>query len=175
MNKSIIGIIDSAQDAQSILGDLRRIGFGPSAVSVLYPDQKADRRFIYRHSSKAPEIALVCGGVGSALGAIFGLLASSGSLALRGGGLLIAAGPVLAALSCGAAGAALGCIIGALTGRKIPEIEARRSDGTRATGSILIAVHVEDHDAELITESVLSRGGAREVVAATETPAPAAR
>src|ERR1700755_3009877 len=115
MKKSVIGIVDTDQDARAILGDMHRIGFSHRDVSVLYPGQTGQRHVVYRHSSKAPEIALLGGGLGSALGAAAGLLASVGALILPGTQLLMSAGPTLAALSCGAAGAAVGCIAGALT------------------------------------------------------------
>src|SRR5262245_48557066 len=150
MKKSIIGIVDSQQDTQAIVGDLRRIGFGPNAVSVLYPEHVGDRKFVYRHSTKAPERALAGSGVGGVLGAIAGVLSSFGALTLPGQDMLVAAGPLLAALSCGAAGAALGGIAGAVSGWAIPEIELRRFDGLHDGGSILVAVHVEDDDARHI-------------------------
>jgi hypothetical protein len=169
---SIIGIVDTDRDAQSILGDLRRIGFAPGDISVLLPDSRGEHGFAYRQSNKAPEAALLGTGLGGALGAAFGALASLGALSWPILEPFVLAGPVIAAVSGGSAGAAIGCIGGALSGRAMPGIEARRCDGKALRGNILIAVHVESSDAQRITESVLTRGGAHDVMTAHEAPVP---
>jgi hypothetical protein len=170
VNKSIIGIVDTDLDAQSILGDLRRVGFEPADISVLLPDNSGQRDFGYQQSSKAPEAALLGTGLGGMLGATLGACASLGLLNFPGLEAFALAGPMIAALSGGAAGAAIGCIGGALTGRAMPEIEAKRYSGKVVSSNILIAVHVESNDARRISESVLSRGGAHNVMAAHEAP-----
>jgi hypothetical protein len=170
MNKSIIGIVDSLSEAQSILGDLRRVGFENTDVSILSPDQHGERDFGYLQRSKAPEAGLLGTCIGGAVGAVLGLLASFGALALPGLDVFVIAGPVIAALSGGAAGAAVGGITGALAGLGVPEIEAKRYDGKVQGGSILIAVHVESNDLKGITESVLTRGGAHDIVTTHEAP-----
>jgi hypothetical protein len=166
MHRSIMGIVDTDVEAQSILGDLRRIGFQARDISVLASSAQGPHKFAYRPSSKAPERALLGVGVGAALGAGLALLASFGQLTVPGVQHMLAAGPLIAALSGGATGAALGCVAGALRGLRIPEIEAMRCDDKLACGNILIAVHVASRDAERITESVLTRGGAHDIVTA---------
>ena len=59
-------------------------------------------------------------------------------------GPLIAAGPILAALSGAAVGAATGGLAGALIGYGVPEIEAKRYEGKIQGGNILLSVHADD-------------------------------
>ena len=147
---------------------LGAIGIPYSSISVLFPDQDGTRDFAHEHNTKAPEGAIAGVGAGGALGALLGI----GALSIPGAGALLEAGPILAALSGAAAGAALGGVAGAVVGMGIPEIEAKRYEGKIAGGNILIAVHVEDRDRRDIALSVLQRGGAHDVVAATESPVP---
>ena len=81
---------------------------------------------------------------GGALGGVAGWLAGIGTLAIPGVGPLIAAGPILAALSGVAAGAAVGGVTGALVGYGIPEYEAKIYEGKVREGNILLSVHTED-------------------------------
>ena len=172
MNKSVMGIVDSQLQAESIVDELQRAGFGQSALSVLFPDQDGVRDFAHEQHTKAPEGALAGVGAGGAIGGTLGMLAGIGALAIPGIGPFIAAGPVIAALSGAAAGAAVGGIAGGLVGMGIPEIEAKRYEGKIRGGNILIAVHVETGEAQETASSVLKRGGAHDVVATSEAPVP---
>jgi hypothetical protein len=53
----------------------------------------------------------------------------TGALAIAGVGLLIAAGPIMGALSGAAVGSATGGLASALIGLGIPEYEAKRYEG----------------------------------------------
>jgi len=87
------------------------------------------------------------GSVGLGTGAVLGLLAGIGALAIPGVGPLIAAGPIMGALSGAAVGAATGGLAGALIGLGIPEYEAKRYEGKIVGGSALISVHTESSEA----------------------------
>lgn len=106
------------------------------------------------------------------VGGTLGLLAGIGALAIPGVGPLIAAGPILAAMSGAAAGATVGGIGGALIGMGIPEIEARRYEGKISGGNILIAVHVENADRRKLAEVELKEAGAHDISATTEAAVP---
>ena len=77
------------------------------------------------------------------LGGIGGWLAGIGALAIPGVGPLIAAGPILAALSGAAVGGAVGGLAGALVGIGIPEYEAKRYEGRIKSGNILISTRCQ--------------------------------
>lgn len=172
MNKSILAILDSQLQAESIVTELQHVGFHASSMSILFPDQDGTRDFAHEHHTKAPEGAIAGVGAGGAIGGALGVLLGIGALAIPGAGAFLAAGPILAALSGAAAGATLGGIAGALVGMGIPEIEAKRYEGKIRGGNILIAVHVENRDAQEIALSILQRGGAHDVVCANEAPVP---
>lgn len=172
MNKSILAIVDSQHQTESIVSELQQVGFSQDSLSVLFPDQDGTRDFAHEHHTKAPEGALAGVGAGGAIGGALGVLAGLGALAVPGAGALLAAGPLLAALSGAAAGATLGGIAGALVGLGIPEIVAKRYEGKIRGGNILLAVHVEDKDKQAIALSILERGGAHDIAATSEAPVP---
>jgi hypothetical protein len=172
MNKSILAIVDSQHQTESIVAELQRVGFREASLSVLFPDQDGTRDFAHEHHTKAPEAAIAGVSAGGAVGGALGILAGVGMLAVPGAGMLLAAGPLLAALSGAAAGATIGGIAGALVGLGIPEIEAKHYEGKIRGGNILLAVHVEDRDSQAIALSILQRGGAHDIAAATEARVP---
>jgi hypothetical protein len=172
MNKSVLGIVDSQLQAESIVLELQHAGFLQSALSVLFPDQDGTRDFAHEQHTKAPEVALAGVGAGGALGGALGVLAGIGVLAIPGLGPFIAAGPLVAALSGAAALATLGGLAGALVGLGIPEIVAKRYEGKIHGGNILIAVHVESSEAQESASNVLRQGGAHDVATTQEAPVP---
>jgi len=142
MKKAVIGIVETRAQAETVVDTLRRSGsIAVRDISVLLPDVQGTHDFAHEHHTKAPEGAAAGAGAGGVLGGTLGLLAGIGALAIPGVGPLIAAGPVLAALSGAAAGAAVGGLTGALIGLGIPELEARAYEGKVRGGNILIAVH----------------------------------
>lgn len=173
MKKAVIGIVETRAQAEVVVETLRatqHIQMGD--ISVLLPDQKGTNDFAHEHHTKAPEGAAAGAGAGGVLGGTLGLLAGIGALAIPGVGPLIAAGPVLAALSGAAAGAAVGGLTGALVGLGIPEIEARVYEGKLRGGNILIAVHTETREAEKAAKDVLEQAGAHDVGTTSETSLP---
>jgi tetrahydromethanopterin S-methyltransferase subunit C len=100
---------------------------------------------------------------GGLLGGTLGLLAGIGALAIPGVGPLIAAGPLLAALSGAAAGATLGGITGGLIGLGLPEIEAKRYENRIAEGNILISILAETGDQVSRAKDVLEKAGAEDI------------
>lgn len=173
MSKSVIGILDTRQQAEQAVNDLQAAGFGLPVMSVVSASVDGSQDFAFVRRSKAVPSALSGVAIGGALGALVGLLAGIGTLALPGLGPFIAAGPLLAALSGAAMGAAVGGIVGALVGMGIPEIEAMRYDRHPARGHLLVAVHVDTREAARDAAKVLRRDGARDVVSTRDARAPA--
>ena len=95
-----------------------------------------------------------------------------GALAIPGVGPLIAAGPLLAALSGAAAGATVGGITGALVGMGIPEIEAKRYEGKIKGGNILISVHTSTTEEQARVEKLFKAAQARDICSAVESSIP---
>jgi len=172
MNKSIVGIVNDRSEAEIAVSNLQSAGIPTSSVSILLPDKSGTRDFAHEHNTKAPEGAVAGAGAGGLLGGTLGLLAGIGALAIPGLGPLIAAGPLMAALSGSAAGAAVGGITGALVGLGIPELEAKRYEGKLRAGNILVAVHTESGDQRKAAEQALKRSGAKDVSSTSEASVP---
>jgi len=167
-NKAVIGLLSNQTQAELVVGELQRAGFSGNDISVLFPDNRGTRDFAHEQNTKAPEGAVTGAGAGGAIGGTIGLLAGIGALAIPGVGPLIAAGPIMAALSGAAAGAAVGGLTGALVGMGIPEIEAKQYEGKVKSGNVLVSVHAEDTEERARAKQILQSGGATDVVAAGE-------
>ena len=168
MSTSVFGIVATTERAASIVGALKSLGFSESDISVLLADKSGTRDFAHRQATKAPEGAAAGAGTGGAVGGTLGLLAGIGALAIPGVGPLIAAGPIMAALSGAAVGATVGGIGGALIGMGIPEYEAKRYEGKVVGGQVLISVHTENADEVRMAKGALEQGGAEDVHSTSE-------
>src|ERR1700753_1440714 len=125
MNQSVIGIVKSRLEAERIVSVVKSAGYSDNDISVLLPDQEGTKDFAHDNSTKAPEGAVTGASAGGVVGGALGLAAGLGALAIPGVGPLIAAGPIMAALSGVAVGATVGGLGGALVGMGIPEYEAK--------------------------------------------------
>lgn len=158
----------TVSQTDTIMRDLRAGGFSGDDISVLMADKAGTRDFAHEHNTKAPEGAVTGAGTGVVLGGALGWLAGIGALAIPGVGPLIAAGPIMAALSGAAFGGTLGGITGALVGMGIPEFEAKRYEGKVKSGSSLISVHSEDSDETERAKDIFKRAGAQDITSASE-------
>jgi hypothetical protein len=168
MSKAVFCIARTPTEAELIVNNLRIAGFSNNDISVLFPDTDGTRDFAHEQHTKAPEGAAAGAGTGGVLGGAFGWLAGIGALAIPGVGPLIAAGPIVAALSGAAVGAAVGGLGGALVGMGIPEYEAKRYEGKVREGNYLISVHTEDRGQQRRAREIFERAGAQDVSSAAE-------
>ncbi len=163
MAHAIFCIAKNESQAGSIVSSLRASNIREQDISVLFPDRKGSHEFAHEHNTKAPEGAISGVGAGGIAGGALGLLAGIGALAIPGVGPLIAAGPIMAALSGAAVGAAAGGIAGALIGMGIPEFEAKRYEDTVKGGKILISVHTENKDDTDRVKQIFKQAGAEDI------------
>jgi hypothetical protein len=105
---------------------------------------------------------------GAIVGGTLGWLAGIGALAVPGVGPLIAAGPIIAALTGVGVGGAVGGIAGALVGLGIPEYEAKRYEGRIKSGNILLSVHADDSKWTDKAEKILRNTGAEDISSTSE-------
>jgi hypothetical protein len=172
MKNAVYGIANTPEQAESIVTRLQSLGIQSSDVSVLFPDKAGTRDFAHEKNTKAPEGATTGGLAGMGVGGALGLLAGIGALAIPGVGPLIAAGPIMAALSGAAVGGATGGLIGALVGLGIPELEAKQYEGKVRAGNILISVHTENSDERARAKQALEESGATDVSSTSEASVP---
>src|SRR5688500_692941 len=168
MPKSVFCIARDEAQACRIVDLLKNNGFSDNDVSVLLSDRQGTRDFAHEKHTKAPEGATTGVATGGILGGAVGWLAGIGAIAIPGIGALIAAGPILAALSGAAIGAAAGGLTGALIGLGIPEYEAKRYEGKVRSGNILISVHVENGDEARRARQIFEQQNAEDIASAGE-------
>src|SRR5689334_9859575 len=120
-NKAVFGLYSGRGQAENAVEQLRINGFRSTDISVLFADNVGTKDFAHEKGTKAPEGATTGATSGAVVGGALGWLAGIGALAIPGVGPLIAAGPIMAALSGVGVGAAVGGVGGALIGMGIPE------------------------------------------------------
>ncbi len=163
MKQSVCGIVKTNLEAESLVNALRASGFVDNEISALFPDQEGSKDFAHKNSTKAPEGTVAGAGTGGLVGGVFGLLAGIGAVAIPGVGPLIAAGPIMAALSGAAVGATVGGVAGALIGMGIPEYEAKLYEGKIRDGNILLAVHCNNNEELKRAEEVYKKHNVSDV------------
>ena len=174
MAKAVFCIAQSRPKAETIVSDLKAAGFSNNDISAIFPDKEGTRDFAHEQNTKAPEGAAAGAGTGGLLGGTLGWLAGIGALAIPGVGPLIAAGPIMAALSGAAVGAAVGGITGGLVGMGVPELEAKQYEGKIRDGNILISVHTDNSTELARAKDIVTRAGAADVTSAGESKPPKA-
>lgn len=160
--KTIVGMFDSVAEAHRAVDELTRLGLQRDDISVVAPKRDANDATT-GDSGDDKTHAAEGAGIGATTGAIAGgaagILASLGLLAIPGIGPLLAAGPIVAALTGAGIGAAAGGIIGALVGLGIPEEHAEQyEEGVRRGGTIVTA-RADDAQADQAA-AILERHGA---------------
>jgi hypothetical protein len=162
--KSVLCIATSHNQADEIVDLLRTGGFSNKDISALIPGKDMARD----KSAKPPEAALSRAEGGRVLGGAFEWLVGAVVLAVPGLGPLVAAGPILPALS----GVAVGGISGALIDMGIPGYEANRFEGKVKAGDILIAVHADSSDEMAQAVEIFEAVGAQEIATSREPELP---
>ncbi len=165
---AIYGITNSYQQAEVIVDRLKAENFSNEDISVLFADKEGTRDFAYEKHTKAPEGAATGGASGGVIGGVLGWLIGIGALAIPGVGPLIAAGPILAALSGAAVGAAAGGIAGGLIGLGIPEFEARQYETKIKAGGVLISVHSDNAKETKLAKEIFEELGAKDISTRSE-------
>src|SRR6266404_5965004 len=170
--KQVFCIAKSESQAERIVERLQSSGFPNSEISILLPDREGKHDIGHVKATKAPEGATTGAATGGVAGGVIGLLAGIGALAIPGVGPLIAAGPIMAALSGAAVGATTGGIVGGLVGLGIPEIEAKRYEEKLKKGNYLIAVHTHESKDVDRAKHIFKTAGAEDISTVSEASAP---
>lgn len=158
MSTLITALFTTRAAAENATEELMKAGFSAEDISILMSETTQGREFAVKQATKAPEGAATGATIGGVLGAIAAGLAAIGTLAIPGVNL-VAAGPIVAALTGLGAGAATGGITGALIGLGIPEHEAKFYHEEIKQGGILVGVYAHKDRADIARE-VLEACGA---------------
>jgi hypothetical protein len=156
MAKTVVGLFDTATEAQSVVQELINSGFERKDISLVANNAKgeyANYREAGGTGSSTAEGAGAGAVGGGVLGGVLGLLVGVGALVIPGIGPVLAAGPLAAALGTAGAstlvgagiGAAAGGVIGALVGAGIPEEDAGfYAEGVRRGGTLVLVKASDD-------------------------------
>jgi len=170
-NTATFGIYANREMAEGSVDRLVAAGFRNEDISVLLQDNVGTKDFAHEKHTKAPEGATTGAVAGGLIGGTLGVLAGIGLLAVPGLGPLVAAGPIIAALTGVGSGGVVGGVIGALVGMGIPEYEAKRYEGRIKAGGILLSVHCDNSDWTAKAKQVLHDTGAEDIASADEAHA----
>jgi hypothetical protein len=170
-NTAVFGIYREQRGVEDAVDALRAEGFRNTDISVLFPENQGTKDFAHEKHTKAPEGTATGAGTGAVVGGTLGWLAGIGALAIPGVGPLIAAGPIVAALTGVGVGGAIGGLTGALIGMGIPEYEAKRYEGRVKEGGILVSVHSDNSDWTGKAKDILKRTGADDISSTGEASA----
>lgn len=173
--KTVAGVFNGMEDAQSAVHELESAGFSRESISVVANKRTAEN---YQEDTapgatadagvKHTHVTTVDVGIGATLGGIGGLLLSFAAFGIPGVGPVLAAGPIVATLSGAGIGAVAGGIISALTQSGIPEEDAHYyAEGIRR-GHVLVTVHTDDVNAPRV-QDILDRFGAIDVEGRAES------
>ena len=169
---SVICITKTRAQTEQIINRLTTSGFDYSEISVLMPETDSRHDIGHVKTTKAPEGTATGAASGGVAGGVIGLLAGIGALAIPGVGPLIAAGPIMAALSGAAVGAATGGVVGGLIGLGIPELEAKVYEGKLKTGNYLLSTHAHDSKQVDRVKEIYKAGNAEDICTTAQTSTP---
>jgi len=167
-NKAVFGLYTTRRQVENAVDELKAQGFRNTDISVLLPENVGTKDFAHEKGTKAPEGIATGATSGAIVGGTLGWLAGIGALAIPGVGPLIAAGPIVAALTGMGVGGAVGGLTGALIGMGIPEYEAKRYEGRIKSGNILLSVHADDSTWTDKAEKILKDTGAEDISSTSE-------
>jgi len=157
--KTVVGTYDNIENAYAVSNDLVSAGYSRNDISIIANDRDtAYSPYMKTTGVKTSDDVGAGAGIGAAIGGIGGLLVGLGALAIPGIGPVIAAGPLLAALTGAGVGAVAGGIVGALVDLGVPDEDANLySEGLRR-GDILVIAQVPDASANAVTR-IMDRPG----------------
>ena len=161
--KTVVGLFDLIEDAESAVIALEKTGLDRHDISVMADDtRRHEDQFNTGSASSAEDmrdVVIADATAGAALGGATGLLMALTGLVIPGFGAVVAAGWLVSTLAGAAVGAAAGGLVGALTGAGIPLEDAiYYKEGVKA-GATLVAVRVSAEKAAAVA-SIMEQKGA---------------
>jgi len=143
-NDLLTGSFRNRAEAERAYDSLIRRGYSKDEINIIMSDDTRKRHFTETSTTtdlgnKAAEGGLAGATLGGTVGAVAGIMAVAGTLAIPGLGIVLA-GPVAAGLAGLGAGAAAGGLLGALIGAGIPEERAKLYQTEIENGGIVVGV-----------------------------------
>jgi uncharacterized membrane protein len=159
----VVGVFNSVSDAQSAVRDIEAQGISRDNISIVANKNAVGYDTMDTVDRDKASDVVADAGIGAAIGGVGGLLQSAaGAIAVPVIGPILAAGPIVAALTGAGIGAAAGGLIGALTESGVPEDEAKYyAEGVRR-GDVLVTVTTDNTYADTVSD-ILDRHNAVDV------------
>lgn len=156
--KKLIGIFQSEELALNTIESLKNAGYTPEEISVLTKDEvkyealsnRVDNEILEEIDGSGMAAGAATGGT---IGGFGGLLLGLGALAIPGAGPIIAAGPIVGAITGALAGGAVGGVAGALVDAGVSEVEAKEYEEHLDAGAILILVDEDEARRDAVYDS----------------------
>jgi hypothetical protein len=164
MARTVTGLYDNFAAAQQAVQDLVDAGFARDNISLVANDAAGT----YQNSTTTTAREDVRGNEGASFGAVTGALVGLGAMLIPGIGPVVAAGPLIAALTGAGIGAAAGAVTGGITASLVnfgftEETAGYYAEGVRRGGT-LVVVHADENRAAM-AENILNRHGIVDVTA----------
>lgn len=145
MNKKIVGVFKSREEAKKSIERLKRDGYLDSEISVIakYHEDIEILKGMENVDINATEInenAVEGALTGGAIGGVGALLLELTAITIPGVGPFLAAGPLAATLLGALAGGAVGGVVGSLVDLGVPEKEAKGYEDYINKGYIVVLV-----------------------------------
>lgn len=173
MAKTIVGLFDTTNEAQSVVQDLVNGGFNRQDIGLVANNTKGETTTentgtTTAGESKAGDDAGAGAVGGTVVGGALGLLVGIGALAIPGIGPVVAAGTLATVLGSTALGAGIGAgiggIVGALVGMGVPKEDAEYYHEGVRRGGTLVTVKSDDKMAQQAYD-IMQRHGAADIEA----------
>ena len=151
-SRVVTGMFKDRESAERAYQSVTGRGYKTDDVNLIMSDDTRKKHFSSEKDTelgnKALEGAGAGAGIGGTVGAILAVIGAAGTLAIPGLNI-VAAGPIVAALTGAGAGGLAGGLIGSLVGWGIPEERAKAYESGIKEGGILMGVNPRnDEDAE---------------------------
>lgn len=154
----IVGVFESRERAREAIEALQQEGFSEEDLSIVARQQEGQEGGGGGGGDLTEDITQGAAW-GGGLGALGGLLAGAGALAIPGIGPILAAGPLAAGLS----GAVAGGVAGGLIDMGIPEQAGQQFEEDVKQGRLLAIVETDEDDQVGRVQRLLEEYGADEV------------
>lgn len=152
MDKTVIALFDTRQDAENAAYELRNQNLRMDDISIVAKDGA-------ENNTEGDQMTNdnISDGVttGSVLGGLAGLLIGAGSFVVPGLGVIAAAGPIAGLLS----GAITGGIVGGLIDLGIPESATPRYEQGLREGKVILTTKATDENVDAVTDILKNFGG----------------
>lgn len=161
MNKTVVALYDDPTAVHDAIRELVENGFARDTISLMAREVLREYTHEAEHpnaeSGESAQDAGIGAGIGAAVGGIGGLLTGLGMLAIPGIGPVMAAGPLVPALTL--AGAGIGAVAGGVTGgfigvlvdMGIPEERAEDyAEGVRRGGTLVFVKTTDQRASEAV-------------------------